>query len=111
MRRVAAVNTRAERARRQAQQLVALPADRAFAAAYPWIGDDLVADIDPGRLGSERDDLAGDLVPHRERQGDAARFQRNPPAVAEIEMPVPDMHVAIAYPGGLHPQYDFRPPR
>ena len=43
--------------------------------------------------------------------GGRRALQRNLPAVTEIEMPVPDMDVAVAHPGGLHPQYDFRPLR
>src|SRR3954462_8661577 len=41
----------------------------------------------------------------------AARFERNLPAVAKIEMPVPDMHVAVAHPGRVDPQDHFGPLR
>src|SRR5947209_665698 len=41
---------------------------------------------------------------HRERQMDAARFERDLLAVTEIEMPVPDVHVAVADTSRLDPQ-------
>jgi hypothetical protein len=104
MRAVATGDACAERARAQAQQLLTLLADRAFAASDPRIRHDLVADFDAGRVRPERDDLAGDLVPHRERQVHAARLERDLLTAAEIEMPVPDMHVAVADAGSLHPQ-------
>jgi hypothetical protein len=51
--------------------------------------------------------LAGNLVPHRERQAHTARFERDLLSVAEIEMPVPDMHVAVADPRGLDTQQNL----
>ncbi len=104
MRAVAAGAPRPQGARVQAEQLLALLAYRAFAAADPRVGDDLVADGDPGRIGAEGRDLAGDLVSHRERQLDAARFERDLPAVAEVEVPVPDVHIAVAHARRLDPQ-------
>src|SRR3954449_9545731 len=41
----------------------------------------------------------------------AARCERDLFAVAEIEMPVPDMHIAVAHPGRLDPQDHFGPLR
>ena len=96
VRTVAAGAPRAEGARVEAQQFLALPAHRAFAATDPWVGHHLVADLDAGGLRSERRDLARDLVPHREGQVHAARFERDLLLAAQIEVPVPDVHVAVA---------------
>src|SRR5262249_48927857 len=108
LRGVAAGAPRPQGARGQAEELLALAAYGAFAAADPRVGDDLVADRDPGRIRAECDDLAGDLVPHRERQLHAARLERNLPAAAEIEMSVPDVHVAVADARRLDPQQHLR---
>ena len=67
-------------------------------------GHDLVTDLDAGRLRAECYDLAGDLVPHRERQVHAAGFERNVAAIAKVEVPVPDVDVAMAHAGCLDPQ-------
>src|SRR6185436_12232501 len=67
-------------------------------------GHNFVADLDPRSLRTERQHLAGDLVTHREWQLHTTRFQRNLPAIAEIEMPVPYVDVAVADAGGLNPQ-------
>src|SRR5262249_14735606 len=75
MRAVPAGDPRAEGARAQAEQLLALLAHSAFAAADPRISDDLVADLDARSLRTERDDLTSDLMTHREGQMHAARLQ------------------------------------
>ena len=104
MRAIAAGDPGAEGARPQAQQFLALLAHRALAAADPGIGNHLVADFDARGSRAERSDLAGDLMPHRERQMHATGFERELLAVAEIEMPVPDVDVAVADARRLDPQ-------
>jgi hypothetical protein len=47
-------------------------------------------------------------VSHGERQGDAARLQRQPLAVAEIVAALPDVEVAVADPGGADAQAHLR---
>src|SRR5438874_1885829 len=96
VRGIAAGAPRAEGARVEAEQLFALQAHRAFAAADPRVGHHLVADFDPRGARPERRDLTGDLVPHRERQIDPARCERDLLPTTEIEMPVPYVHVAVA---------------
>ena len=97
VRRIAAGAPCPQGARVEAEQLFTLPAHRAFATADPRVGHDLVADLDPGRLRPKGHNLARDLVPHRERQVHAAGFERNLPVAAEIEVSVPDVHIAVAY--------------
>src|SRR4029077_5027327 len=96
MRAVAAGTPCTEGARSEAKQLLALLADCTFAAADPRVGDDLVSNLDAGRARAERRDFAGNLVAHREGQMHATRLQRDLLPVTEIEMPVPDMHIAMA---------------
>src|SRR6202007_2437130 len=87
MRGIAAGASGAERARGITEQLLALPAHRAFAAADPRIGHDLVADRDTGGLRSECCHLAGDFVPHRERQMHTTGLERDVLAVARSKYP------------------------
>src|SRR5262249_8220612 len=84
---------------------------RTFDAADPRVGDDLVANLDAGRVRSERRDLARDLVPHGEGQVHATRLQRDLLSVPQIEMSVPDMYVAVADSGRLDPQQHLLPLR
>src|SRR6516164_5202474 len=64
---IAAGAPRAERARAQAEQFLALPTHRAFAAANPWVGHHLVANFYTRGVRAECRHLTRDLVPHRER--------------------------------------------
>jgi hypothetical protein len=104
MRAVAASASRAECARGEAEQLLTPPAHRAFAATDPRVGHHLVADLDPRGLWPECGHFACDLVPHRERQMHAARFERDLLPPAQIEEAVPDMDVAMADPRRLDAQ-------
>jgi len=48
--------------------------------------------------------LARDLVPHREGQAHAARFERDLLPAPQIKISVPDVHVAMAHPRRLDAQ-------
>src|SRR6516162_230912 len=101
---IAAGPPSAEGARGEAEEFLALPAHCAFPAADPWVGYHLVAGLDTRGLRPECRDLAGDFVSHRERQMHVAGFKRDPPLVAQVEVSVPDMDVAVADPGSLDAQ-------
>jgi len=101
---IAAGPSRAKGARIEAEQLLTSPTHRAFAATDPRVGDHLIADVDPRGLRTECGHFARDLVPHRERQMHAARFERDLLPPAQIEEAVPDMDVAMANPCRLDAQ-------
>ena len=48
--------------------------------------------------------LARDLVSHRKRQAHAARFERDLLPTAQIEIPIPDVDVAVAHTRGFDAQ-------
>src|SRR5215469_13647549 len=101
---VAAGPSGAEGARVEAEQFLALPAHRTFPAADPRVCHDLISNLDAGGSRPERCHLASDFVSHCEREVHAARFQRDLPLAAQIEVAIPDMDVAMAYPGRLNAQ-------
>src|SRR5215467_10779083 len=107
VRAVAAGAPSAEGSRIEAEQFLALPAHCAFPAADPRVGNHLVTDLDARGLRSERHNLACDFVSHRERQVHAARFKRDGSLPAQIEVPVPNVDVAMADPGRLDAQQHF----
>ena len=83
-----------------AELLVAAPAYRAFAAAEPGMHQPAVADLDALGVGADGDDFADILMPHGQRQFDAAIGELEPLAAAEIVVAFPDMQVAMADAGG-----------
>ncbi len=101
---VAAIAEDAEEARTEAQLLLAALANRAGAAAEPGKDQALVADLGAARLRAQGDDLADRLVPHGQRQLDAALGQLEFLAAAEVVMAFPDMDVAVADAGGENAQ-------
>ncbi|MGY4593815.1 hypothetical protein ACVWXL_001561 [Bradyrhizobium sp. GM22.5] len=105
---IAAVAIDAERARRQAHVLVTGETGRAFAATDPGIDQPDIADLHVAlvrrlHVRAEGEHLADRLVPHGQRQVDAAVLQRERlAAVAEIVATFPNVKVAMADAGGLH---------
>jgi len=104
VRAIATGPARAEGAWVEAEEFISLPTDRAFSAPDPRIGHHLVTDLDARSLRLQRRYLARDLVPHREWQADATRFERNVLTSAQIEVSIPDVHVAVADAGRLDAQ-------
>src|SRR6185295_5685819 len=98
---VAAGGPGAERARCQTEQLVAPLADRARAAADPRVDGVALADLDTLRIRPQRHHLAGNLVAHGEGQLHAALLDGDLVSPAEIEVAVPDVHVAVTDTGGF----------
>ena len=105
---VAAVLVDAEAAPVQAHVVVVGQALLAMAAADPGVDDAQVADLDAGRLGPELAHPPDDLMPHRQRQHDAAIFQRHRLAAAEIVAAFPDVQVGVADAAMRGLQQDFR---
>src|SRR6516162_455583 len=101
---IAAGPPSAEGAGGEAEEFLAPPAHRAFPAADPWVGYHFVAGLDTRGMRPECCDLASDFVSHREQQMHATRFKRDPPLIAQVEVSVPDMDVAVADPGSLDAQ-------
>jgi hypothetical protein len=104
---IAAGGPGAERARGQTEQLVTPLADRARAAADPRVDGVALADLDTLRSRPRRHHLAGNLVAHGEGQLHAALLQGHLVAPAEIEVAVPDVHVAVTDPGGFDAHEDL----
>ena len=96
VRAVAAVLVHAEAARREAHVVLLRQALLAGAAADPGEHDAQVADLHAFGVRAELGDAADDLVPHRQRQHDAAVLQRHVLAAAEVVIAVPDVQVGVA---------------
>src|SRR5579872_2734496 len=99
---IAAVSVDAEAIRLDAKVLVAPLAHGALATTDPGINEIGLADRDPFGLRSDRDDTAGCLMAHGQRQVDAAVLERQTLAVAEIVAAFPDMKIAVANARGDH---------
>ena len=102
----AAIAVHAEGARRQAQLFAAVLAGPASGAADPRVHDAPVAHCDANDIRANGRDRAGDLVAEHTRQGDAAA-QVEFVAVAEIEVAVMQMKVAVTHAAAADPHDDF----
>src|SRR5205085_6655618 len=94
--------------RLEAKVLFAAPANFAFAAAHPRVDEAHVAELHALRIRPSRDDFADVLVPHGERQLDAAVGEHQLLAAADLVIAVPDVQVGMAHAGREHSQQHLR---
>ena len=106
---IAAGAEHADAERRAAKLLVAALADRAFAAAEPWMNEPAVARLDALGVWADGDDFADVFVSHGQRQLDAAVGELEQLAAAEIVVALPDMQIAVADAGGDDLEQDLGP--